>query len=137
MREAQFTNSVGKLLPVNIYRLKLNCPYTGGVPDAWYSGTAGDLWVEYKYFSAEQLPKKVIDLVNGKDPILSKLQQSWLRNRHSEGRNVAVVVGFDKKHGLVLPGVTWDQPITRDEFLSRMIHKRDIAQWITQQVNGA
>lgn len=137
MREAAYTSSVGKLLPVDIYRLKLNCPYTGGVPDCWYSGRAGDLWVEFKYFDADALPKKVIDLVGGNSPILSKLQQSWLRNRHSEGRSVAVVVGFDKKHGLVLPGVAWEKEIPRDEFLSRVISKREIADWITHQVAGS
>jgi hypothetical protein len=42
------------------------------------------MWIEYKFL--QKLPKRV-------KPNLSKLQIEWLAERHSEGRNVFVVVG--------------------------------------------
>ena len=82
--ENRFIQRVHKHLPRNIYREKMHNPYRGGTPDVWYSGTGGDLWVEYKW--AEKFGKLVV-------PALSPLQLDWLTKRKAEGRNVLVVVG--------------------------------------------
>ena len=82
--ENTFIKNVNKLIPKEIYREKMHNPYRGGTPDMWYSGRTGDLWIEYKWLST--LPKLVL-------PNLSELQKVWLRDRSSEGRSVAVVVG--------------------------------------------
>lgn len=127
MRESQFTAAVGKFLPDYVYKLKLNLRYTAGVPDSWYSGNAGDLWVEYKYFP--WLPR-IIDLIGGATPSITKLQQSWLRARHAEGRSVAVIVGC-KEGGVVYPDLNWEGVLQIEKFRDRMISKREIAAWIT------
>src|SRR5688572_5939290 len=67
MRESTYTASIGKLLPPTVYKLKLCLPYTAGVADSWYSGTAGDLWIEWKYLKS--IPR-VVDLVGGKHPLV-------------------------------------------------------------------
>lgn len=78
MKEKDFINKVHKALPKEIYKWKINDPYHGGVPDAFYSGPQGFLFVEYKY--KETLPKKA----NSKIKInLSEQQRVWLRRAQS------------------------------------------------------
>ena len=82
MNEGDFIAKVHKKLPRTTYRVKFSDRYAGGVPDCYYSGNGGDLWVEYKYQE-----------VAGHKPNLSDLQKRWLIDRHAEGRSVACVVG--------------------------------------------
>lgn len=132
MRESQYTTAIGKLLPDDVYKLKLNLRYTAGVPDSWYSGGAGDLWVEYKYF--QRLPRTV-DLIGGADPTITKLQQSWLRARYAEGRSVAVIVG-SKDGGVIYPDLSWEEVLLIEKFRDRMMSKREIAAWITSNTTN-
>lgn len=85
MNEHSFVKGIHRRLPKGIYRWKIHDQYTNGVPDAWYSGPGGDLWVEYKYLKIA--PKRSFT------PKLTKLQLRWLLAREREGRFVAVVVG--------------------------------------------
>jgi hypothetical protein len=57
-----------------VYKWKINDPYHGGVPDAFYSGPAGFCFVEYKY--KESLPKKGSSKIKIN---LSEQQRIWLR----------------------------------------------------------
>jgi len=132
MRESTFTTSIGKLLPPTVYKLKLMLPYTAGVADSWYSGPAGDVWVEWKYLKS--IPR-VVDLVGGQHPIVTRLQQHWLRGRHAEGRRVAVIVGC-REGAVILPGIEWMTPMSRDEFRRRVVSRRDAAQWIASQTSA-
>lgn len=83
-KETNFYRSIHKLLPKEVYRVKMSNPYVGGIPDCWYSGVGGDLWVEYKWGS------------NG----LSALQLDWITKRRAEGRKVWVIVG-NKEGGTI------------------------------------
>lgn len=130
MRESQYTAAVAKLLPPEVYALKLSLPYTAGVPDSWYSGRGGDLWVEWKYLKS--VPRKV-NLVDGKKPILSALQQLWLRERHAEGRNVAVIVGTPDG-AVIYPGEAWREELTREQFYERLVTRREAAAWIASML---
>lgn len=97
MNEAGFIRKVHNKLPKRIYRAKFADRFTSGLPDCWYSGRKGDLWIEYKYH-----PKATYK------PNLSKHQIHWLRGRHSEGRKVAVVVGSPS--GVVIhQGTDWEK----------------------------
>lgn len=125
--EAQYTSGIKKLLGPGVYALKLCLPYTAGVADSYYDGPARDIWVEYKYLNP--IPP-TINLVPDKNPMLSKLQQEFLKARHNNGRNVAVIVG-SAKGGVIFPGLTWQQPISRDEFLARALSRQDIADYLT------
>lgn len=120
-----------------VYSWKISDRFTAGVPDSYYSGREPggvDLWVEAKFYN--KLPK-TIDLIGGKHPKISKLQQQWLEDRHNEGRRVAVVVG--SPHGsVVFPALEWQTPLSREEFLRRaaeMRYPRHVAEWITRSVN--
>lgn len=106
-------------------------PYRRGTPDNWYSGNKADLWVEWKFL--RQLPP-MIELANPKKKLLSPLQQHWLQRKHDHGRNVAVILGA-KDGGLVFPGTSWQEPISREDFLSRIMKRREIAEWILEKIH--
>lgn len=129
MRESTFTSKVKDLLPPEVYALKLSLPYTAGVPDAWYSGCGGDLWVEYKYL--KRIPREV-DLIGGKDPIITRLQQAWLAKRFGENRQVGVIVGCEGG-GVVYPDLDWQELLPKAEFESRIWPRSQLAAWIVRR----
>lgn len=131
MRESGYTAAVGRLLPPGVYPLKLSLPYTAGVADSWYDGNRGDLWVEWKHYNP--LPR-TIDLLAGKNPKLTRLQYDWLKRRHANGRNVAVIVA-SPQGGIVMRVTEIEQPIAREEFLARALNKRGLAAWIASEVS--
>jgi hypothetical protein len=122
--EARFTNNVNRTLRSEICVWKISDRFTSGVPDCWYSGPKGDLWVEYKY--TEKLPKRV-----PVKPDLSPRQRDWLMDRHREGRNVAVVVGSEEG-AVIYPGISFEDPKPRDQLT---IHStRELREWIKGEV---
>ena len=121
MTESNFTQSIHRLLPQEVYKWKINDRFTSGIPDSYYSGQKNDLWIEYKFI--KELPVKRLI------PKLSQLQLQWLNARYSEGRNVAVIVG-SPQGSILFKDKEWiagKQPIN---FMS----KRDVAHWITTSV---
>jgi len=98
--ETKFIQSIHrKLQPVKarepFYYIKLQVSGNNGVPDCWYSGEAGDLWVEYKWVPERDFPVRDSSSINVS---LSGNQIEWLRKRHIEGRNVCCIVGSPKGH---------------------------------------
>lgn len=127
--ETRFTAGVHKHLPpLNIYYMKNNNAYTGGIPDVWYSGVGGDLWVEYKY-----LPKLPVRVPIDPMKLLSPLQQQWLRNRRMEGRSVAVVIGCPTG-GVIFENLEWEASLTTETFTSLIYSKKELADWIVSRV---
>ena len=82
-----------KHLANDVYRMKNNNPYLGGIPDVWYSGNFQSLWVEYKYVPVAKPTFPVV-------PALSAQQLHWILERKKEGRNVWVIVGC-KSGGII------------------------------------
>ena len=126
--ETTFRQAVEKKLPREVHREKMNNPYSAGTADSWYSGSGGDLWVEYKFLPS--LPQRGV--VNAKRIGLTKLQLDWLRGRHKEGRNVAVIVGTPVG-GVVLRDLEWESEVKIPEFIGRVLAKTFLAEWIAQQ----
>lgn len=118
--ENTFIQAVHRHLPAGLYRMKNHNQYNGGIADVWYSGTKGDLWIEYKFIVVPKKPDTPIKID------LSPLQKEWLRGRHAEGRAVAVVVGC-KDGGVYMDGVSWDQPYTTADFRRLMMTRQEIA----------
>lgn len=119
---------VHKHLPREVYRMKNHNPYVGGVPDVWYSAHPRDLWVEYKF--APSVPQRGV--VDAKRINLSTLQSDWLAKRHTEGRNVAVIVGVPAG-GVIMRDLEWEVGLSPTEFKARIQPRPAIANWITQQ----
>lgn len=119
--ESTFTLSVDRHLPTDLHREKMFNPYRGGTFDKWYSGTEGDLWVEYKFVV---VPKRFTTMIL---PGLSELQLLWGRGRVAEGRNAIVIVG-SKMGGVVMTDpLEWDQPISTKDFLARLQSRAELA----------
>lgn len=129
--ETRFIASVHKHLPPaeEFHREKMANPYRGGTADSWYSGTKRDLWVEWKWV---ELPKRydtLIDITAGKKPSLSMLQQHWIRDRRTEGRNVWVIVG-SKIGGMVFVDDAWSTAHRTDTYLAHSRRRVEIADMI-------
>lgn len=134
--ENSFIASVGRHFPSSTepHREKMSNPYTSGTADMWYSGKR-DLWVEYKYILVPARDDTLIDLVKGKSPELSVLQQHWLEGRHKEGRQVRVIVG-SKDGGVILKYPFWMQPISAKAFRASMMTRKEIAEAIVLLLGG-
>jgi len=126
--ETTFIRSVHKHLPDDLYHMKNNNPYNSGIADVWYSSKK-DLWVEYKFIVLPKRGDTVIDLINGKNPSISTLQQAWLKDRHAEGRNVGVLVGC-KEGGVWFQGVSWNTVYTATEFRRQLVNRAALARVI-------
>jgi hypothetical protein len=126
MNEAGFTRYIFKKLPLEIYKWKIMNMMQNGVPDCYFSGSHGDLWVEVKY---QKAPKKVNTKFKAN---LSTLQDKWLTERSKEGRNVAVVLGTDLGCRIFKYN-DWSISLRRPD----LIHTRaDVIQWICKQTLG-
>lgn len=131
--ETTFYTSVHRHLPPpsELYRMKNNNQFIAGIADHWYDGLR-DLWVEWKFIKVPVRDDTGIDLVMGKDPPISYLQQDWLSARHANGRAAWVIVG-SKDGGVIMRTPrewkrTWDAALFRASLESRP----QIAQAITQ-----
>jgi hypothetical protein len=122
--ESQYTAAINQAVRRHppAYAWKISDRFTAGIPDAYYSGNNGDLWVEYKWLGkpTKALPK----------PALSELQKDWLLNQHRNGRNVAVIVGTPER-SVIYPKDTWH----KDPDSSIIVqNKKDVVQWIIHQI---
>lgn len=125
MTETTFWQSLRKKLHPRVYALKLNLRFTAGVPDCWLSGSEDDLWLELKYL---QSVPPVVDA----EKYLSELQKDWLVKRHSEGRNVGVLIGSPAGH-VYYPGISWkDQQLTRGRFTELAQTTKDVAEMLIE-----
>jgi len=120
--ERRFRQSVTKHLK-SIYVWPINDNYHAGVPDHYYSGLGGDLWVEYKYFPTDRAH---FDLLRpAKTPKLTRQQQHWLDSRYEEGRSVWVVVGMPSG-GVILINKEWLEPVIVEHLYTREEIAREI-----------
>jgi hypothetical protein len=127
--ENTFIASVHKHLPLKnkLHREKMNNPYSSGTADVWYSGDAGDLWIEYKFLP--RLPQRgVVDPTK----LLTALQLQWLNGRYDEGRNVAVVIGCPTG-GVLLRDRLWGCELPSSQFASLIRSRDDLAEWVVSQ----
>jgi hypothetical protein len=131
--ETTFIASVHRHLPATLYHMKNHNQYVSGLADCWYSGHTTDLWIEYKFIEVPKRADTVIDLVGGKSPYISYLQQDWLKSRHAEGRNVGVLVG-SKQGGAWFPDLSWDCTYTAAEYLAVMKERKHLANTIINLV---
>lgn len=130
--ETRFQKKIHKHLNASIHKEKMANPYRGGTPDVWYSGNYGDLWVEYKWINKPPIKSRIYV---GK--LLSKLQAKWLRERYSEGRNVAVILGTPVGAWIWESSLFhWEYWITRDAIEEAGLTPVHIAEYIHTIVWG-
>ena len=131
--EAKYKAKVHRHLDASIHHQGMYTPFSAGTPDHWYSGVEDDLWIEYKW---DGVAPQRIHLCNPevKYPKITGKQQSWLRARYAEGRNV-VVVYATSEGGIILQALAWEKPLSKEVFLARAVDPKNIAQWITWRVS--
>jgi len=127
MNEHGFIKAVHRHLSPEVYRWKIHDTYTGGVPDAFYLGPAGSLWVEYKYVKLPKRPDTIVTFG------ISKLQAIWLTRAQECGQLAAVIIGFDKQAQIV------DNPeqfntMTQRELQDGALSFQCVADWIENHV---
>lgn len=129
MRESQVTAAFAKLLPSDIYSLKVSlrpgCKV--GVADSWYSGPAKDLWVEWKH-----LPRSPRSL--DAEKLLTPNQLKWLRDRETEGRDVAVFIST--KAGIVVFDDMNDLQAGSERIKKLLLSRKELAHRVTQFLRG-
>jgi len=92
MNEHGFIRGVHTSLATPGLRIwKIRDQYQGGVPDAFYCGGAGTLWIEYKY-----VPSFPVRLATPIKTILSELQIGWLESLRAASESAWLVVGIGK-----------------------------------------
>lgn len=128
--ETNFTKRVTRYLPKSVYRMKNNNTYVGGVPDLWFSGNGGDMWIEMKY--VDPLP---VSVPVRPAKLLSALQMEWLNDRYDQGRHVAVIIGC-KTGGVVLLDKLWQSDMDIKTFKTLIRSPADLAEWIRGQVEA-
>lgn len=128
--ENQFITSVHKHCPPSqLYRMKNNNPFVGGIPDVWYSGEPNDLWVEYKYIPVETPRAQVV-------PDLSRQQLNWIKGRRAEGRSVWVIVGSRKGGAIFDCEREMTEGITALEYLDRLKDRKTLMETIRTYCTG-
>ena len=125
MNEHSFIKSIHRFLPSELYRWKIHDTYTSGVPDSFYAGPAGILFVEYKYI--KKLPAK--DTTQLKTT-LSPLQIQWLNRMDGFGQQTAVIVGCEDT-AVTLTSGDWNSPLFKCDYVQRAVTRKDIANWIS------
>lgn len=126
--ENSFIRGVHRYLP-KTYAEKMNNPWRAGTADVWYSGSEGDLWVEYKFIERVPRSKEIL-------PDLTPRQRRWLNNRFDEGRNVAVVLGTPKG-GVIYRNKEWSVALDQETLMGRIVPRDEIARWIFAQVGAS
>jgi hypothetical protein len=129
MNEHSFIKSIHRYLNPDVHVWKIHDTYTGGVPDAMYSGSSGVLFVEYKYIKT--LPKRDSTILKTS---LSPLQVQWL-NRMKESATAALVIGVNS-NAIILNG-DFSQKISKLRFLKNAVSRQEVADYICQQTHNA
>ncbi len=126
--ETTFYTSVHRFLPPlsQLHREKMANPYRGGTADHWYDATR-DLWVEWKFIKVPKRDDTVIDFVNGKDPIISNLQQEWIKGRYANNRHVWIIVGCEDGGVIMEHPFQWQAPWTAKQFREKLLPRKNIA----------
>jgi len=130
MNEHSFIKSVHRSLPASVYSWKIHDTYTGGVPDSFYAGPTGILFVEYKYLP--KLPKR--DTTELKTT-LSALQKQWLNRMCDFNHNAAVVLGCEDT-AIILQNKLWMQPLCKQKYMQMAVPRKQIAHWIEEVCCG-
>lgn len=128
MTEHGYIRSVHRHLPAKgILVWKINDALTGGVPDCYYSGSTGDIWVEWKYTKSPTKRKPIT-------PTLRSLQLRWLERQYAFGRNVYCIVGCPDGGFIFSEPDQWVKGIPPDKFYPNLKSAKELAIWITQKI---
>jgi hypothetical protein len=108
-----------------MHKWKVHDNFAGGVPDCWYVGPEGNIWVEYKWIKA--LPKRDTTRIK---PNLSAQQLAWLIKMSGHGISCACIIGFPEGGIVLTEKDQWLNGINK--IAMSPFPSRDIANWLTE-----
>ena len=129
MNESRYTQRIHRKLPPSVYKWKIKDDFNGGVPDAWYSGDGGHLFIEYKYF--KEFPKRPTTKIRAK---LSAQQHLWITDRRSEGRPAVVVLGSPIGSVIFEDVCEAIEGISAEEYTDRVLNDEELVAYIVSRV---
>lgn len=88
MNEHSFIRSIHTSISSEVFVWKIADKYQGGVPDTFYSGPSGYMFIEYKY--EPKLPKKLTTKIK---VALTELQRAWLSKAQSHNHLAYIALG--------------------------------------------
>lgn len=127
MDEHGFIRYIHSKLDPKLIRWKIHDTFAGGVPDAFYLGPKGPLWVEYKYVKA--LPKRETTPIS---TCLTEGQKIWLNNLHECKQPCALIIGHEQRAVILVNGA-WNNDVYRHRFILSTVSRIGVADWIKQQ----
>ena len=141
--ETTFVGSIHRHMLNDVHKEGMANPYRGGTSDNYYDASdkyepafdgdpVQDLWVEYKFKPKLGLKLDLRDQASR--PKLSSLQMKWVRRRYNNGKNAWVICGFPEGGVIMKTPEEWAHIWTREELLSAMKSRREIAECITNFV---
>lgn len=118
MNEHSFIRSIHTSMSRDVFVWKISDKYQGGVPDTFYSGPSGYLFIEYKYES--KLPKKSTTNIK---IALTELQRTWLSRAQSHKHLTYIVLGSPA--GVYITDDITEKEITKERLVEESITKKE------------
>ena len=131
MLEKQLYQAIDRLVPKTIYRQSMTgaAMTANGIPDRYYDGPGGDLWVEFK-----QLQSMPRGIVRG---AYTELQLRWMSRRWANSaprHNVIGVIGLPNRTCIVQrTPESWRDGTPAAE----AVFIKEVAEWITTFCGGS
>jgi len=118
MNEHSFIRSIHSKISSEVFVWKIADKYQGGVPDTYYSGPSGYMFVEYKYRS--KLPSKYKTKIKIE---LTELQRIWLTRAQSHKHLAYIALGTPA--GVYVTDDITEKDITHEKLLEEVVPKQD------------
>jgi hypothetical protein len=122
MNEHSFIKSIHRYLHPDVHSWKIHDTYTGGVPDAMYSGPSGVLFIEYKY--VKSLPKRDTTPIRHS---LAPLQIQWLERMKISAKS-ALIVGVEDTCIILVDD--FSSNICKTRYIEESISRKSAADFI-------
>ena len=126
--ENGYISSVNRALTTAVYREKTSNPFRKGMPDMYYEGDKGSLWIEFKWRYKIIGELCLTDRMKG--GFLSHFQSEWLKRAHACGQRVGVIVG-SPDGGVILPNLMFQERWTISP--ATLCTPKEVAQWIQRR----
>ena len=117
MNEHSFIRSIHTNMSSDMFVWKIADKYQGGVPDTYYSGPFGYMYIEYKYI--QNIPKRSTTKIK---VALTELQRSWLRKAQSHNHLAYTVIGSSA--GVYIIANLDLMYVTQENLISKSIPKK-------------
>ena len=113
-----------------MYQCSMGAGMVGGIPDKYYEGRHGHLWVEFKHIKTDHIS------FNGPRSI-SPLQIAWLGRAFNNNQPVHVIVGVGLRQGFILESPReWNRIWSPKQYSNRLLSIDDIALYLTRITCG-